>query len=660
MKLRHFALALGLGLGAASCGGGGPGGGCTGSCQHSLTRLEAVRDVEPIIAKAVAEAQAQHAKATIAVVDRVGNVLAVFQMTDASPAVTVDSTRDTRTGLDGLAVVPATIAAIAKAITGAYLSSEGNAFSTRTASQIVQQHFNVGELGQPGGPLFGVQFSSLPCSDFNTRFTGGAPDLGPKRSPLGLSADSGGFPLYLNTPAGPVLVGGVGVITDGRYSLDPDIDDRDHDVDELVAMAATAGHDAPADHRADRITVGGKTLRYTDVELADTLTQGNSSLDYPGALAFGKLVKVNGYYDPANPAAVSPTGADQILTGTTFGSTESGYAQTSNPDFAGLDAFELVDLGGKPRFKPKAGTDGLLSSAEVTEILKDGIAVANHTRAQIRRPLGSQMRGSVVVVDTKGAVLGVLRTRDAPVFGTDVALQKARTAMFFSKPGAGDELRAAGTVTYIEPVGQEQPTVKFSDYVDGLNQLAGANVLDGGFAYGARSVGNFERPFFPDGIDANGNGPLSKPFPKWSPFSTGLQLDLVYERIAQHVLFTLGTGGADDPASCAGPPGPVSGFNTTVPPELGDGLQIFAGGVPIYKGSTLVGGVGVSGDGIDQDDMVAFLGLYNAGQALGTIANAPPAMRIDQLNIQGQKVRYVECPQGPFLDSDEQEPCAGK
>ena len=36
-------------------------------------------------------------------------------------------------------------AAIAKAVTGAYLSSEGNAFSTRTASQIVQEHFNPRE-----------------------------------------------------------------------------------------------------------------------------------------------------------------------------------------------------------------------------------------------------------------------------------------------------------------------------------------------------------------------------------------------------------------------------------------------------------------------------------------------------------------------------------
>ena len=81
------------------------------------------------------------------------------------------------------------MAAIAKAVTAAYLSTEGNAFSTRTASQIVQEHFNPQDNLQPAGPLFGVQFSQLPCSDLVTRFAGGAPDAGPHRSPLGLAAE---------------------------------------------------------------------------------------------------------------------------------------------------------------------------------------------------------------------------------------------------------------------------------------------------------------------------------------------------------------------------------------------------------------------------------------------------------------------------------------
>ena len=651
MKRLYFLLTFSVSvcLAIAACGGGGDSGGsgdgCNGYCEtNSPQRLE-VSDVQQIIAQAVAEAQAQKVGATIAVVDRVGNVLAVFKMSNAGNAVTVNSERNTGTGLDGLSVVPATIAAISKAVTGAYLSSEGNAFSTRTASQIVQEHFNPGDLGQPGGPLFGVQFSSLPCSDFNTRYIAGAgADIGPKRSPLGLSADSGGFPLYKNG----TVVGGVGAIADGTYSLDLDITVPEKGVDELIAIAATSGFDAPTNRRADEITVGGFTLRYTDVEVSDTITGGHNSLSYSAASASGALQAVPGY------------SAASVIPGTYFGTPQSGYAPATETAFAGLDAFRLVDTAGNPRYPPQAGKDGLLNASEVSALLQNGIAVANQTRAQIRLPLGSQMRGSFVVVDTLGNILGVLRTRDAPVFGTDVALQKARTVLFFSSPNAATELQNAGSVTYLKPQGNGpgNNTVQFSSYAQAMTALIGVNALNGTYAYGARSVGNLERPFFPDGIDGNPNGPLSKPYPQWSPFSTGLQLDLDYERIAQHVLFVLGAG-PDNAPSCAGPPA-GAGFNTTVPAPLGDGLQIFAGGVPVYRGNQLVGAVGVSGDGIDQDDMVAFLGVYNAGQALGTFSNAPQAMRIDQLSIQGQNVRYVECPQAPFLNSTEQSPCDGK
>jgi len=651
MKRPHWLRPLCASLCAAllSCGGGGSGGGtanssCNGFCETAAPQRLEVADVQQIIAQAVAEAQAQNAGATIAVVDRVGNVLAVFKMSSAGNSVTINSERNTGSGLDGLSVVPATMAAISKAITGAYLSSEGNAFSTRTASQIVQEHFNPGDLGQPGGPLFGVQFSSLPCSDFNTRYDGAGADIGPKRAPLGLSADAGGFPLYKNG----TVVGGIGAIADGSYSLDLDISVPEHGVDELIAIAATSGFDAPADRRADQITVGGFTLRYTDVEVSDTITGGHNTLSYSAASASGALQAVPGYSTAS------------VIAGTYFAQPQSGYAPATEAAYAGLDAFELVNADGTPRYPAQAGKDGLLSAAEVTAILNNGIAVANQTRAQIRLPLGSQMRGSYVVVDTLGNILGVLRTRDAPVFGTDVALQKARTALFFSSPGTAAALQSAGSVTYLTPTGSAgSNTVQFSGYAQGMTALIGANALNGTYAYGARSVGNLARPFFPDGIDGNANGPLSKPYPQWSPFGTGLQLDMDYERIAQHVLFVLGAA-PDVGPSCAGPPGPAAGFNTKVPAMLGDGLQIFAGGVPIYRGKQLVGSVGVSGDGIDQDDMVAFLGLYNAGQALGTVNNAPIAMRIDQVSIQGQNVRYIECPQAPFLNSDEQAPCDGK
>jgi hypothetical protein len=71
----------------------------------------------------------------------------------------------------------------------------------------------------------------------------------------------------------------------------------------------------------------------------------------------------------------------------------------------------------------------------------------------------------------------------------------------------------------------------------------------------------------------------------------------------------------------------------------------------------------VSGDGIDQDDMIAFLGLYDAGIRLGSIGNADPAIRADTIVVPvgaGVRLRYVNCPFAPFLGSDQQNVCQGR
>ena len=85
--------------------------------------------------------------------------------------------------------------------------------------------------------------------------------------------------------------------------------------------------------------------------------------------------------------------------------------------------------------------------------------------------------------------------------------------------------------------------------------------------------------------------------------------------------------------------------------------------MPVYRGIQLVGGLGVSGDGIDQDDMISFLGLHNAGARLGGFGNAPANMRADRIviDVNGRQVRlrYVNCPFAPFLDTQAQNVCQG-
>jgi uncharacterized protein GlcG (DUF336 family) len=630
---------------ACSGGSGGlDGGGCTGFCADTPTRLE-VADVEQILGHAAFEAFTRGTPATIAVVDRTGNVLGVFRVNGADTLISTDGGRGVSGGLDGLNdAVPDSLAAIAKAITAAYLSSEGNAFSTRTASQIVQEHFYPAEFGQPSGPLFGVQFSQLPCSDLNTRFNGVGPSAGPQRSPLGLSADSGGLPLYKNG----TVVGGIGVISDGVYGLDRDIRDRDVDDDEVIALAGTFGFEAPADRRADRITAGGLTLRFADARMSDIAALPIGTANWP---AIDSLL--------GNRVAVPLYSTSTLVAGTAFGQPESGVRPATGA-LAAVDAFVLVDDTDTERFPPVAATDGSVTGAnaltapEVEQLLASALAVANRARAQIRRPLGTPARVTVSIVDTFGAALGIARTRDAPVFGIDVSLQKARTAALMSNAAAAADLAATPDAGYLGG-----GTSSVAAYVTALRNFLGlpAALGDGAIAWSAKATSNVARPYYPDGLPGSPQGPLSKPIAEWSPFSTGLQLDLVNNAIGQHVVFQSSGAGSDTaPGSCTQLP--VTANGTT---RLRNGTQIFSGGVPIYRGTTLIGAIGVSGDGVDQDDMISFLGLHEAGLALGTgLGNAPPAMRADTLTPAGVRLRYVQCPQAPYFASSEQNVCVGK
>ena len=594
---RAFALAASLALGCA--GSSGPGSPpCAPNCLSPANFLSAA-EVQQVIAQGVGEAQARGALATIAVVDRVGNVLAVFQMTGAAANATITGGRGVTGGLEGQ-TVPSTLAAIAKALTGAYLSSWGNAFSSRTAGQIVQQNFNPGELDAPSGPLYGVQYSQLSCSDVNTNNP--AQTVGPKRSPLGLSADPGGLPLYKNG----ALVGGVGVLADGVYGIDLDVFDVDQDAEELIAVAGSTGFSAPEEIRGERITANGHAFRFVDSEsLASNPANAPAFGTLPGA-----LVAVPGYVGAA------------AVDGVAFGTQQSGYRQSTVPALAALGAFTLVDATNVERFPPTAGAGaGALTANEVSSILQEGLKVAQRARAQIRRPLGSSAEVSIVVVDLNGGILGLARTPDAPVFGTDVAVQKARGALLFSLPNAATLIAGVPAVASYAPA--------FAAFV------GAGGALDGSTAFSTRALGNLHRPMYPDGIGGTPAGPLSQPLASWSVFNVGFQLDLVQTQLLAGVGGSTATG--------------CSGLSVAT-----NGIQIFPGGLPVYRSGALIGAVGVSGDGVDQDDMVAFLGLANSG-----LGNAPAGVRADRLSPQGTGLRYVQCPQSPFNGSTEQDVCAG-
>jgi len=524
--------------------------------QNTLT----VSDVQTIIAQAVAKAQAVGLRVTVGVVDKEGNALGVFRMTGA-PATTrvgsfnlVTRARLKPTDADGLqdVDVPASFATISKAGTAAFFSTQGSAISTRTASFIIQEHFPPLITGQPGGPLFGVQFSQLPCSDIKR------PNL-----PLGLAGDPGGVPIYKNG----VAVGGVGVEGDGLYSIDIDPSDFDQSLEEIIAVAATLGFDTPPQIRIDTIQVDGMTLPFVNAPQTGGAAPPFASL--PGAV------------DPMFP--IRPTQASQ---------------------------FSPLNLGGVPgrvdaRFFPfKASAVTSLTAADVNRIITQAAQQAYRTRAAIRRPIGAPAEVNIAVVDTSGAVLGIFSTQDAPIFGFDVSAQKARTAAFFSLATAGAQLRTAGFGKFVDAAA-----------ADGVR-------LDGSVSFSNRAQGFLSRPFFPDGIDGTANGPFSKPINVWSPFNNGLQIALVKPALV-NILSGIPV------ASC------------TAIPSLPNGIQIFAGSVPLYKNGVLVGAVGISGDGIDQDDIIADTGAEGF--------KTPDNLRADQLTPRGVRLPWVKYPRHPNI-----------
>lgn len=70
-----------------------------------------------------------------------------------------------------------------------------------------------------------------------------------------------------------------------------------------------------------------------------------------------------------------------------------------------------------------------------------------------------------------------------------------------------------------------------------------------------------------------------------------------------------------------------------------NGVVFFPGSLPLYKNGVLVGGLGVSGDGVDQDDYVTNAGAQDFA--------APAAIRADQAVIDNVRLPYLKFPRNP-------------
>ncbi|MBX7219938.1 MAG: heme-binding protein [Blastocatellia bacterium] len=539
---------------------------CPNPTSVALTRDEVIK----VVQQAVTYATRMNTRATIAVTDREGNVLAVYRMKGANRFTAFPS------GPLKNEAIRAEFAAVSKAGTCSFFGTTGNAFTPRTAGFIIQENIPPGVRFSPGGPLFGVQFSSLV---FISNVNGNLP--------LGLSADPGGLPLYKNG----FPCGGIGVEIGDGYSFDPNPIDADQSIEELIAAAGSQGFEPPKLIRADNIYVDGIRLPYSNA---------------PDAAPVTNLVPLRDSQFLKTELQAFP---DKIIGGIPFLGAGSRF---KCGELRGMPVRILIgnnfvgpisDVN--ERFPIKGNKD--LTRDEVETILSQGIAAAYRARGAIRQPLGSFAEVNITVCGADGEILGLRATPDAPIFGVDVSAQKARSAAFMSRADCGTILRRIGLGNYVDAAAK-----------DGV-------MLDGTVAFSARGFGFLHRPFLPDGINDSPPGPFSPGISSWSPFNVGLQLDLLVPTLRDILNNRFPPPNRD-----------------LLPANIRNGFQIFAGAVPLYKGTKLVGAIGISGDGIDQDDFVGTNG--SAG------FEAPENMRCDQMRVRGNvRLPWVKFPRHPEL-----------
>ena len=83
----------------------------------------------------------------------------------------------------------------------------------------------------------------------------------------------------------------------------------------------------------------------------------------------------------------------------------------------------------------------------------------------------------------------------------------------------------------------------------------------------------------------------------------------------------------------------TEGFQSGSPNTNKSGIAFFPGSAGPYRKGVLVGGLGVSGDGVDQDD------YETAGGAAGF--EAPRQIRANQIVIDNVRLPYQKFPENP-------------
>lgn len=593
-------------------------------------------DIEALLDRASAASASNDA--IIAVVDRGGRILGVRVENGVSPNIT-NNTANLVYAIDG---------ALAKARTGAFFANNTAPLTSRTVEFISQStitqreveaypsiadpnstlrgpgyvapigtggHFPPQVNNTPPVDLFGIEHTNRDTTvkngvvlperfNVNPAFVPPGAELTPPDSygfvsgvqpdaqPRGIGTLPGGIPLYKNGE----LVGGIGVFFPGQtgfateensvlgatynpYALDRSVEA------EYMAFVAAGG------------SLGAGYGFPGPINNAPALPHFN--------LPSGRIDLAGITLDIFGPGGVQgPQNLVKFGQTLGLGDANGGTDVSILPNGTTLRAGKPVAEGWL--VVPHDGT--VLNQADVNQLINQGITQALETRAQIRlgpdaTPGNSRTRMVFAVTDVNtGEVLGLYRMPDATIFSIDVAVAKGRNAAYYANPG------------------QLQP----QDFAPGVLP---------GVAFTARTFRYLAQPRFPEGINGTFPGPFSIFQDGGSLPTNGLQFGPRLPASAYQSLYGFDSFNP--------------GTNFHQPQSLNqNGVIWFPGSSAVYKDTNgdgfreLVGGAGISGDGVDQDDIVTSATVQNY--------QPPNNLRADQFFVGGVRLPYFRFPRNPL------------
>ena len=397
----------------------------------------------------------------------------------------------------------------------------------------------------------------------------------------GIATLPGGIPLYKPDPANPdrlVLVGGIGVFFPGTTgfateensslstTFDPTKPDRSLEAEYIAFTAAGSatglGLVSP--------TINGLT---PPAGFTLPLTPQNMRIDLVGITL--DIIGPGGIEGPWRLVNYGRAGGTGMVNGTNVFIT--GAAGFAEPDGTVIPPNQTL-IDGKPVPEGWLVTphDGVgITAAEVEQIIVRSFQQAAITRAAIRLPLDSTARMVFAVTDLTGEVVGLFRMQDATVFSIDVAVAKARNVSYYAD-------------------------------VNQLKDIDNPGVPRG-TAFSNRTFRYLAQPRFPEGIDGQPPGPYSILNDPGADPLTGLLNS--FPPPASAYVSVLGFDAFN----------PQTNFRQSAFLQNQNGIVFFPGSAPLYRVApnlatgVLIGGFGVSGDGVDQDDVVTFAGALFHG-----------------------------------------------